>query len=112
MKIWYLTVTVALLTSLLPGTKVLAQSPAPEQTNPRSGCLSGYPDGTYRGDRAITRNEFAAGLNACLQQVDQSIRTNREPLATRADFGRLIQRQRELNDQLSGLNNRVDTLSK
>jgi len=24
------------------------------------------PDGTYRGNRALTRCEFAAGLNACL----------------------------------------------
>lgn len=30
------------------------------------GCVSGYPDGTFRGDAAVTRNEFAAGLDACL----------------------------------------------
>ena len=30
------------------------------------GCVSGYPDGTFQGDAAVTRNEFAAGLNACL----------------------------------------------
>ena len=30
------------------------------------GCLEGYPDRTFRGDRALTRYEFAAGLNACL----------------------------------------------
>ena len=29
------------------------------------GCIVGYPDRTYRGDRALTRNEFAAGLK-CL----------------------------------------------
>ena len=28
------------------------------------GCLEGYPDRTYRGNRALTRYEFAAGLNA------------------------------------------------
>ncbi|MGB7059584.1 MAG: iron uptake porin, partial [Geitlerinemataceae cyanobacterium] len=35
----------------------------------RYGCIAGYPDGTYRGNRALTRYEFAAGLNACLDQV-------------------------------------------
>ncbi|HEY9875273.1 MAG TPA: S-layer homology domain-containing protein, partial [Candidatus Obscuribacterales bacterium] len=26
------------------------------------GCLQGYPDSTYRGNRALSRYEFAAGL--------------------------------------------------
>jgi S-layer homology domain len=29
----------------------------------RYGCIAGYPDKTYRGNRALTRYEFAAGLN-------------------------------------------------
>jgi len=37
------------------------------------GCIVGYPDGTYRGDRALTRYEFAAGLNACLGQIEKRI---------------------------------------
>ncbi len=37
------------------------------------GCIVGYPDRTYRGDRALTRNEFAAGLNACLQQLERRL---------------------------------------
>jgi hypothetical protein len=37
----------------------------------RYGCIAGYPDGTFRGDRALTRYEFAAGLNACLQQIER-----------------------------------------
>ena len=39
----------------------------------RYGCISGLPDGTYQGDRPITRNEFAAGLNSCFQQIERSI---------------------------------------
>ena len=35
----------------------------------RYGCIAGYPDGTFRGNRALTRYEFAAGLNACLDQI-------------------------------------------
>lgn len=30
------------------------------------GCLSGYPDGTFRGEAAVTRYEFAAGMDACI----------------------------------------------
>lgn len=37
------------------------------------GCLEGYPDRTYRGNSALTRYEFAAGLNACLDVVVQLI---------------------------------------
>ncbi len=37
------------------------------------GCLEGYPDRTFRGNRAMTRYEFAAGLNACLDVVIQLI---------------------------------------
>ncbi len=39
----------------------------------RYGCIAGYPDGTYRGNRALTRYEFAAGMNACLDRVNELI---------------------------------------
>lgn len=37
------------------------------------GCLAGYADGTFRGDRPATRGEFAENLNACLQRVTELI---------------------------------------
>ena len=37
----------------------------------RYGCVAGYPDGTYRGQRAMTRFEAAALLNACLDRVTE-----------------------------------------
>src|SRR4028118_1516373 len=40
----------------------------------RYGCIAGYRDGTFRGNRAMTRYEFAAGLNACLAQINKQIR--------------------------------------
>lgn len=39
----------------------------------RYGCVSGFPDGTFKGDRPITRYEFAAGLNSCFEQIERSI---------------------------------------
>ncbi len=37
----------------------------------RYGCVAGYPDGTYKGGRAMTRFEAAALLNACLDRVSE-----------------------------------------
>ena len=37
----------------------------------RYGCVAGYPDGTFRGGRAMTRYEAAALLNACLDRVTE-----------------------------------------
>lgn len=39
----------------------------------RYGCIAGYPDRTYRGNRAMTRFEFAAGMNACLDRINELI---------------------------------------
>ncbi len=45
------------------------------------GCIAGYPDGTFRGNRAVTRFELAAALNACLDVVNDRVAT-KEDLAT------------------------------
>jgi hypothetical protein len=37
----------------------------------RYGCVAGYPDGTFKGGRAMTRFEAAALLNACLDRVTE-----------------------------------------
>ncbi|MBV8884289.1 MAG: S-layer homology domain-containing protein [Chroococcidiopsidaceae cyanobacterium CP_BM_RX_35] len=99
----------ALTANILYPWKTLTQtSTAPSSaTSPSSGCLSGYPDGTYRGDRPITRNEFAAGLNACLNQVNQFVPINKADLATREDFQVLLDRQIELNRELQQLNEQL-----
>ena len=67
------------------------------------GCLEGYPDRTYRGNRALTRYEFAAGLNACLDVVVQLIDSS-ESLDT------VRRLQEEFAAELSTLRGRVDTL--
>merc|ERR1711934_93189 len=35
------------------------------------GCVAGYPNGTFRGNRAMTRYEAAALLNSCLDRVTE-----------------------------------------
>ncbi|MEH2281941.1 MAG: iron uptake porin [Nostoc sp.] len=39
----------------------------------RYGCIAGYADGTYLGNRSISRYEFAAGLNACLEKINDAM---------------------------------------
>ncbi|MCC5669888.1 hypothetical protein LC653_40315 [Nostoc sp. CHAB 5784] len=51
----------------------------------------------------------AAGLNTCLERLNQLIPANRADLATKQDLEILLKRQRELNQQLRELNERVDT---
>ncbi|RCJ18093.1 S-layer protein [Nostoc sp. ATCC 43529] len=104
------TTTLALTTLIFYPSKTLSQTPSDQgNTVPQTGCLSGYPDDTYQGSRPVTRYEFAAGLNRCLNQLNQVIPA-RADLATKQDLEILLKRQRELNQQLRELNERVDTL--
>ena len=76
----------------------------------RYGCIAGYPDGTYKGNRAITRYEFAAGLNACLDRVNELIAAGTTGLATKEDLATLQKLQEEFAAELATLRGRVDAL--
>lgn len=76
----------------------------------RYGCIAGYPDGTYRGSRALTRYEFAAGLNACLDRINELIATSTAELATNEDLEILQRLQEDFSIELATLRQRVDTL--
>ena len=76
----------------------------------RYGCIAGYPNGTYRGNRAMTRYEFAAGLNACLNRVNELIAAATRDLLTREDLITLQRLQSEFSAELATLRGRVDAL--
>lgn len=76
----------------------------------RYGCIAGYPDGTYRGNRALTRYEFAAGLNACLDRVNELIATATSDLVSKEDLATLQRLQSEFATELATLRGRVDSL--
>jgi hypothetical protein len=76
----------------------------------RYGCIAGYPDGTYRGNRALTRYEFAAGLNACLDRVNELIATATADMVNREDLATLQRLQEEFSAELATLRGRVDAL--
>jgi Carbohydrate-selective porin, OprB family/S-layer homology domain len=76
----------------------------------RYGCIAGYPNSTYRGNRALTRYEFAAGLNACLDRVNELIATATADLVTKQDLATLQRLQEEFSAELTTLRGRVDAV--
>jgi Carbohydrate-selective porin, OprB family/S-layer homology domain len=74
----------------------------------RYGCIEGYPDKTYRGNRALSRYEFAAGLNACLNQIERLIAASEAVL--REDIDKLQRLLEEFQQELTALGARVDDL--
>ncbi|MDR9403708.1 MAG: iron uptake porin [Halothece sp. Uz-M2-17] len=71
-----------------------------QQLQRRYQCLAGYPDQTFRGERAITRYEFSALVNACISQLEANIREKEQSL--------IQQLQTELARELAILRGRVD----
>lgn len=76
----------------------------------RYGCIAGYPDRTFRGNRALTRYEFAAGLNACMEVMTQLIEQSTADLVRQEDLATLQRLQEEFQAELATLRGRVDSL--
>ncbi|BAY10105.1 iron uptake porin [Calothrix sp. NIES-2098] len=76
----------------------------------RYGCIVGYPDKQYRGNRALTRYEFAAGLSSCLDQVSKLIASSTSDLATKQDLETLQRLTEEFSQELAQLRGRLDSL--
>jgi Carbohydrate-selective porin, OprB family/S-layer homology domain len=76
----------------------------------RYGCIAGYPDRTYRGNRAMTRYEFAAGLNACMDRVNELIAASTADMASKEDLAMLQKMQEEFATELAEIRGKVDGL--
>lgn len=76
----------------------------------RYGCIAGYPDGTFRGNRAMSRFEFAAGLNSCLAQVERLIASNSGGFVTKEDLARIQRLRDEFATELATIAGRVGKL--
>ena len=76
----------------------------------RYGCIAGYPDKTYRGNRAMTRYEFAAGLNACMDRVNDLIAASTADMVKKEDLATLRKLQEQFAAELATLRGRVDGL--
>lgn len=76
----------------------------------RYGCIVGYPDKTYRGNRALTRYEFAAGLNACLDKIQELIAAATADFVKREDLESVKRLQEEFAAELAALRGKVEGL--
>lgn len=76
----------------------------------RYGCIVGYPNGTFRGNRALSRYEFAAGLNSCLDKINELISTGLADKVGKEDLATLQRLQTEFASELAALKGRVDGL--
>ena len=76
----------------------------------RYGAIAGYPDRSFRGNRALTRYEFAAGLNAVLNRLNELIATGTADLVRKEDLARVQKLQSEFTVELATIRSRVDIL--
>jgi Carbohydrate-selective porin, OprB family/S-layer homology domain len=76
----------------------------------RYGCIEGYPSKKYLGNRPLSRYEFAAGLNACLDKISEQIAAATNNLATKDDLATVQRLQEEFKTELTVLKGRVDAL--
>ena len=76
----------------------------------RYGCIAGYPDRTFRGKQATSRYEFAAGLNACLDKINEIISAGLADKVGKQDLATLQKLQEEFAAELAILRGRVDAL--
>jgi len=76
----------------------------------RYDCLVGYPDGTFRGNRPLSRYEFAAGLNACLQQMERILAAGTADTVDQRDLETIQRLLQDFNTELAILRGKVDGL--
>ncbi|WP_019507416.1 iron uptake porin [Pleurocapsa sp. PCC 7319] len=74
----------------------------------RYGCISGYPDQTFRGNQSLTRYEFAAGLNSCLEQIERLIAS--QETVSQEDLQTINRLTQEFETELQAIAGRVDNL--
>jgi Carbohydrate-selective porin, OprB family/S-layer homology domain len=68
-------------------------------------CITGFADGSYRGDRTLTRHEFAMALNTCLQQIQRL-----NPQIDRPTLAKIQRLQLEFSEELILLGGRIEQL--
>lgn len=74
----------------------------------RYGCISGFPNQTYRGSQPLSRYEFAAGLNSCLNQIERLIASSET--VSQEDLATINRLSQEFEAELASIGGRVDEL--
>ncbi len=75
----------------------------------RYNCLVGFPNKTYRGYQKVSRLEFAAGLNACLDKIELGIGNSQDVSAE--DIDTLLKLMQQFQAELAILRGKTDGLT-
>ena len=73
-------------------------------------CITGSSKKTFNGDRAMTRYEFAAALNACLLKMGRSIYSLDNRFANQEDLAVVQRLQTEFATELKTITAKIDNL--
>ncbi len=76
----------------------------------RYGCISGYKNGTYAGNRVINRYEFAADLASCTDKINELIADNTSEAVTEEDLRSLQRLKTDFQQELQHLKKRIEYL--
>jgi hypothetical protein len=76
----------------------------------RYGVVAGYPNGTFKGNRALTRYEFAASLNAVNERIKELLVNGSINAVSPADLDIIRRLQVDFSAELATLRNRIDEL--
>jgi len=85
-----------------------ARSLAPDGDAGSHRCISGFPNQTYRGSQPLSRYEFAAGLNSCLNQIERLIAGSDS--VSGEDLSAIERLNKEFAAELETVGGRVDSL--
>lgn len=76
----------------------------------RYGCIAGYPDATFQGDRPLGRYELVAALDACLDSIGRDALTQEDLETVKAIQSEMIATLTQTQSKIDGLEARTDTL--
>ena len=71
-------------------------------------CISGFPNQTYRGTQPLSRYEFAAGLNSCLNQIERLIASSES--VSGEDLSTIERLNQQFAAELAAIEGQVDSL--
>ncbi len=74
----------------------------------RYGCIAGFPNQSYRGSQALSRYEFAAGLNSCLNQIERLIASSEA--VVKEDLDTINRLTQEFEAELAAIGGRIDSI--
>jgi porin len=74
----------------------------------RYQCISS--SSSYRGDSSLTRHEFAAGIQSCINKLDQILSSGLQDKVSPEDLSVLQRLQSEFANELRAIATKIDTL--